>query len=240
MNWSTPLKQTSLQRNQIHVWKATLDVSENKHHVFWSYLSDDEKQRANTFYFKKDRDYFITARGILRELIGQYLNKKAIDIEFGYHTHGKPFMRNDAELEFNISHSKNMALYGFVKKDEIGVDIEFVDQKIEAMQIARHFFSSYEITALGDLPQQHKASGFFNCWTRKEAFIKALGTGLSFPLDQFAVSLAPEKKATLVHTMWDTDEAQKWNLFHVNPQSYFTGAVAIKGKVNEIRHFKYN
>ncbi|HTF28372.1 MAG TPA: 4'-phosphopantetheinyl transferase superfamily protein, partial [Flavitalea sp.] len=152
---------------------------------------------------------------------------------------GKPGIANSNALQFNITHSQNVALFAFTKKFTIGIDVEFVNPDIEVKDIAKNFFSTNEIMNLLALPVKQQALGFFNCWTRKEAFIKAVGEGLSFPLDKFEVSLEPGKPAKLLATHWEPAAVSKWSMYSMSPEPNFVGSLAIEGLVEQVEFWNW-
>jgi 4'-phosphopantetheinyl transferase len=235
MMWLNPPDSLNLIDEEAHVWRADLDLSESLQSSFLKLLSSDEKERANKFRFVKDSRNFIAARGMLRSLIGTYLEINPEEISFQYSEFGKPSFANDKLLEFNISHSQNIALFAFTKKFNIGVDVEFVNPDIEVKDIATNFFSANERMNLLALPEQEQTLAFFNCWTRKEAFIKAVGEGLSFPLDKFEVSLEPGKPAQVLATHWQPEAVSKWSIYSLSPKANFVGSLAIEGIVEGVK-----
>ena len=198
-------------------------------------LSVDEKARAGRFKFEKDRLAYIISRGTLRQLVSVYLNQKPEDIQFLYSAHGKPYIA-ETDIKFNVSHSADMAVFAFVKGKEVGVDIEYIKDDFNALELAQHFFSDCEITSLEKQPKVSLVKSFFRCWTRKESFIKAEGSGLSFPLDQFSVSLDSDEKAELQETKWDSNERFQWALFSFKPAEQYIGALAIKAQVGIVSY----
>jgi len=157
-------------------------------------LVPDERQRAERFRFERDRRRFIVAHGVLRDILGRYLKCSPAQVSFSYNQYGKPALAQESEaigLRFNMSHSHEVALYALTRAREVGVDVELLREDFASLEIAERFFSRSEVALLNSLAPELRTDGFFNCWTRKEAYIKALGEGLSHPLDRFAVSLAP-------------------------------------------------
>ena len=233
--WLTPPDTLILGEEEAHVWHADLELHKSSQVSYLNILSPDEKKRACEFRFAKDRRNFIIARGILRVLIGSYLEGEPAEISFHYNEFGKPRVANEGDLAFNVSHSQNAALFAFTKKRDVGVDVEFVNPDIEVRDIAAKFFSANEVRNLFALPEEQQALGFFNCWTRKEAFIKAIGEGLSFPLNQFSVSLEPDKPAKLLATDLDPEAVSHWSIYSLSPGANFVGCIAIEGFVREIK-----
>jgi len=216
----------------VHVWRAALDVPESQVRRLWDMLTLDERQRAERFFFEKDRTHFVVARGLLRVLLGRYLQQDPPRLRFTYGPHGKPALATDPSgvaLRFNVSHAHGLALYAITHGREVGVDVERIRPEIAQEKIAERFFSPREVTVLRALPTPLQASAFFACWTRKEAYIKAKGAGLALPLDQFDVSLTPGRPAVLLHTAWDPQEAAGWALQDLAPAPGYRAAVAVAG-----------
>ena len=239
MMWLNPPHNFIVSEEVVHVWRADLEVDESSQRSFLKLLAPDEESRAGKFRFAKDRRNFIAARGMLRVLLGKYLETNPAEISFEYSRFGKPGIANSNALRFNITHSQNIALFAFTKKFTIGIDVEFVNPDIEVKDIAKKFFSTNEIMNLLALPVKQQALGFFNCWTRKEAFIKAVGEGLSFPLDKFEVSLEPGKPAKLLATHWEPAAVSKWSMYSMSPEPNFVGSLVIEGLVEEVAFWNW-
>jgi 4'-phosphopantetheinyl transferase len=240
MMWINPPDNLILNDEEAHIWRADLKFNECFQSSFLKLLSTDEKSRAHKFRFAKDSRNFIIARGILRSLIGKYLEINPAEISFQYSEFGKPGIADNHSLQFNISHSQNVALFAFIKKLNVGIDVEFVNQDIEVEDIATKFFSANEVSNLLALPEKQHALGFFNCWTRKEAFIKAVGEGLSFPLDKFEVSLEPDKPAKLLATDWEPKAVSRWSIYSMSPGPDLVGSLAIEGLVKDVKFWNWD
>ncbi len=196
-------------------------------------LTDDEVERAERFHFDKDRDRYIVARGLLRKILGGYVGKKPQKLRFRYSDYGKPELTDEAKgqnINFNLSHSHGLALYGVTRNRGIGVDLELIRADFADEKIAERFFSPREVATLRSLPKEVQARAFFNCWTRKEAYLKALGDGLSRPLGDFEVSLVPGEPAKLLRVGWDPAERDRWSLQALEPALGYVGAVAVEGQ----------
>ena len=237
--WLDQPDNLTLSEAEAHIWQADLDLNESLQSSFLKLFSHDEKNRAKKFRFNIDSQRFIIARGILRSLVGKYLEINPAEISFQYSEFGKPGIAGNKSLQFNISHSQNIALFAFTKKFNVGVDVEFVNPNIEVKDIATKFFSANEIMNLLALTEQEQTLGFFNCWTRKEAFIKAVGEGLSFPLDKFEVSLEPDKPAKLLATDWDPKAFSKWSMYSISPGAGFVGSLVIEGLVEKVKFYNW-
>lgn len=225
--WSESSRELIIKKSDIHVWSAHLDLYTTRRSTK-VLLSDAELEQAGRFRFDLDREYFVASRSILRFLAGRYLGKDPANIEFELGKFGKPRIPGGHGLEFNISHSGGRALFGFTKNLPIGIDLEYTGREVEIFEVARRYFSQSEVKQLSDLPRQQWRTGFFNCWTRKEAFIKAVGSGLYFPLDKFEVSLSPADDAELRGTFWDPSEVNHWAVYSIIPAIDFIGALAVR------------
>jgi 4'-phosphopantetheinyl transferase len=218
-----------LQTGQVQVW-AVRSLSESDClPSLYETLSSDELKRAAAFRFEKDKNNYIAARGLLRIILGKYIGKPAEAIEFRYGPQGKPYLR-DVEnngVQFNLSHSEDCAVYAVTLGCELGIDVERIKDLPDMDSVARRFFSPAEVADLRVVPSELRAQAFYNCWTRKEAYIKAVGSGLSLALDQFRVSLLPNQPAALLHLANDADSASCWSMHDLRLWDGFVGAVAI-------------
>lgn len=212
---------------------ASLDVAPQILRELEEILSASERMRAARFLRAMDRDRFIVGRARLRQLLAARLGLRPDSIEFSYGSHGKPALAASlatSGLHFNLSHSEGLAVYAFAAGHEVGVDVEAVRPLPDADAIAARFFSPSEVEAYLSLAASDRPLGFFNCWTRKEAFIKAIGEGLSHPLDRFDVSLVPGEPATLLRVDDVPGERCGWALHAFSPAPGFVAAVAAKGE----------
>jgi 4'-phosphopantetheinyl transferase len=189
-------------------------------------LNDEERGRADRFRFPLHRDQFVIARGALRHLLARFLSIAAGDVVFQYAPKGKPQCKTDPGMRFNLSHSGGMALYAFTRNREVGVDIEQHREMKDLEAIARRFFAAGEVEDLMSLAPEDRLDAFFRCWTRKEAFIKAVGDGLSLPLDSFRVSLLPDQPASMVDT--PPGQHEKWQLADVTPCTGYSAALVVE------------
>lgn len=234
--WLMPKGPLPLAKDDVHIWRATMDRPDPEVARFRALLSADEKARANRFRFDVHRRRFIVARGILRTLLGRYLNTPATSIQFHKTDHGKPYIRHllhGSELCFNVSHSHEMALYAFTRDRRVGIDIEYRRNIIDLDSIARHFFAPVEVDTLLSLSPQIRPVAFLNCWTRKEAYIKGLGEGLSHPLHTFTVSLAPGQPARLVSDVGDPSAPQRWQFDAFFADAEYESAIAIEANESD-------
>jgi len=231
--WCPSPAMLTLSSAEVHVWQACLNPAASYVEDLQRALSADELQRAARFHFPRDRRRYTVARGVLRDILGRYLGRPPSELLFRYSAYGKPALADDfdvAGVRFNVSHSHEMGLFAVTCGREVGVDIEYLGREIRGEEIAEHFFSAQERANLRALPAEMKHRAFFNCWTRKEAYIKAHGEGLSLPLDQFDVSLAPGEPAALLATRSDPREALRWSLQALTPGPGYVAALAVEGQ----------
>jgi len=239
--WSHPPQLLSLHSNEVHVWRIGLGQPPDVGERFLRTLDSEEQARANRFHFEKHRRHFIVARGFLRFLLARYLDTKPEDVRFSYGPYGKPKLEVEhgpSRLRFNASHSHELAVFGFAYDHELGIDIEYVNQNFASEDIARCFFSRSEVETLSALPDVQKIDAFFRCWTRKEAYIKAIGSGLSHPLDQFDVTLAPGDPAALLRVSDDPHAAAGWSFFDLEVGEDYAAALAVEGPIQRLHRFQ--
>ena len=230
--WRAPPETLVLGCDEVHVWRATLDQTASQIQSFRHNLAADELARAERFYFEKDRGHFIVARGVLRAILGSYLKRAPEGLSFCYSSHGKPALAGESggdAIRFNVSHSHGIALYAVTRGREVGVDLERIRSNLEVEEIAERFFSQREVATLRALPTEEQREAFFRSWTRKEACLKARGEGLSLPLDQIDVSLAPGKPDAVPGTQPDSSEASRWSLQELAPVPGYAAALAVEG-----------
>jgi 4'-phosphopantetheinyl transferase len=220
------LDRPRLEKGKVLVWTAELDrLAEARLRQLEDWLSGDEKQRALRFRFDRDRKRFIVARGVLREILGTYLDTHPQKVDFSYGPQGKPCVqvpKGEAVPRFNLSHSFGCAIYALAF-EEVGVDLEFVRPVPEMQALVDQYFSIAERDAFCSLPPALKLRAFFSCWTRKEAYVKACGSGLHMPLDQFDVSVDPTSPARLLRAGGVSGDCLPWILRSFDPSA---GAVA--------------
>ena len=195
---------------------------------FQSLLAPDERERAGRFVFDYLRHWYTVSRGALRILLGRYLDTDPAGIRFEYGEKGKPRLAEKSRIRFNASHSGDLAVYAVTLHCDIGVDVERIRPLASLHEIAARFFCAEETTELMALPEEQREAAFFRCWTRKEAYIKAIGDGLSVPLDDFAVSLRPGEPARLVHIGHDPAAAAAWTLQNLEALSGYAAALAYR------------
>jgi 4'-phosphopantetheinyl transferase len=231
--WRQPPANPWPAGGEVHVWRVDLARLGAHAAELAGVLSPDEHEKAALFRFEKDRLRFTLSRAALRTLLGLYLQSSPGSVRFTQNSFGKPFLAGQTgrgPLHFNASHSKEMALYAFSAEHEVGVDVEYVRADFASDEIARHFFSQREVEALRGVATGMKTRAFFDCWARKEAYIKARGEGLSYPLDKFAVSLEPGAPAVLLADEVATHEISEWSLADLRPAPDYAAALAVRAR----------
>ena len=229
--WQDPVQLPVLEDNQVHVWRANLNLSDTELNYLAAFLSPDEIVRANKFRFPHLKSRFTAARGILRQLLGHYLSISPDEVEFQYNDRGKPQLANlkqDRLLQFNVSHSQEYALFGFTDQALIGVDLEYSREMSDALKIAQRFFSAREYKLLQGTVKEEQQALFFKLWTAKEAYLKAVGTGLSDSLDTVEIDLDLQGNPCLHSIQEDRGVIADWLLSPCLPAPDYLGAIAIQ------------
>jgi len=237
IDWKANQKLPIPLHEHVDIWKICLKASDSQLSDYWQILSTEEKDRALQFYFKKETNAFIVSRAMLKTLCANYLYLKPQEIQLSYGEFGKPYLKA-SNLDFNISHSAGQALMAFTSGSEIGIDIEKLNPDIEIEKLVKRFFSINEAKTVLALERSQRVTAFFKCWTRKEAFIKAVGKGLSFPLDQFDVTIHEEVKFLSING--DENLAEEWSLVSFAPEKNFTAAFSMKNKIKEINFYDFS
>ena len=229
--WKNPEQPPILDNNQIHVWRANLDVPDAEIVRLASLLSPDEVARGNKFRFPQLKARFTAARGILRQLLANYLSISPCEIQFDYGDRGKPRLsssQHPSTLQFNISHSQEYALCGFTYDDPIGVDLEYIREMPDALKIAQRFFSVREYELIRTTEKEAQPELFFTLWTAKEAYLKAVGTGLAGSLDSVEIELNQPLSPRLQAIQGDKATTADWSLYPCLPATDYLGAIAIQ------------
>ena len=224
-----------LNEGELHLWRAGLDLTDEELAPLVRVLSPDELDRATRFHFTRDRRRFMAARGVLRSVIAGYLRRPAHEISFVYGSRGKPALAN-GDLQFNLAHSGGLAIIGLTRSGQLGVDVERIRPLEDMMQLVNSFFSPLECQELTALPPEAQQSAFFACWTRKEAYVKAMGDGLAMPLDQFDMPVVSSEPPRLLHVDVMSNETTSWSLWDVPLEAGYVGSVAFAGQMELLRH----
>lgn len=200
-----------------------------------SVLSTDERTRADRFHFDRHRRRFIVGRAVLRHLLATATGSAPEQVAFDYGEHGKPALRGNDALPFNLSNSSDLAAVAIGGSQPLGVDVEKIRPMDDGKAIAERFFSATEVAAFERLAHDDRDTGFFRCWTRKEAYIKAIGDGLTMPLDRFDVALAADEPCRMLRIDGDERTAEGWSLDHFEPYDGYLGALARNSRRGSVR-----
>lgn len=217
-----------LSNQDIHIWMIAINESEET--FFWSLLNDQEKEKANRYKISKPRREFIITRGLLKKLLGQYLSLNVIEINLEVTDHGKPFFKNAENIYFNISHSENLGVIAFTKNSEMGVDVEYMEEIKNYEDLVKRFFSKAEYEQFTKLKKNMQKKAFYTAWTKKEAYIKAIGYGFHHSLASFVVSFDQG------HEEYKYENVD-WNLFTDEIKPGYMFSVMKKGMINKIEYF---
>jgi 4'-phosphopantetheinyl transferase len=228
--WEPPPAQLTLQHHDVHLWCISLDQPPISAEALAPLLAADEQQRASRFVFAHDQRRFTVGRGMLRVLLSRYLEQAPAALTFSYSPNGKPALQHPVNsLHFNLSHSHGWALYALSDGRRLGVDIEYMRPMADALNIAQRFFCPREHGILQMLPAETQRIAFFQVWTRKEACLKAYGSGLAHALHAVEVTVAPDEPATLVRIDGSADEAARWSLHSFTPVEGYMAALVVEG-----------
>lgn len=227
----------SLSSGTVDIWHINIEPPPEKIAASRSLLSPDELERAARFHFDIHRNRYIAGRAALRGILAQYLGIPPQALAFVYGEKGKPALApqvNTRRLEFNLSHSHDRALLGITLGSVLGVDIERINLEFGTDEIATHFFSAFEVDCLLALPKPDRGATFFSCWTRKEAYIKAVGEGLSLPLDSFDVAFGPGVEAALLRVEAAPDAPSRWRMYDIPAPEGYAAAIAVEGRDHKL------
>ena len=240
--WHRPPAALTLSGPDVHLWRVALDADEGVVRRCRQLLSRDERSRADRFRFDRHRRRFVVGRGALRCILARYLSTSARDLRFDYTSHGKPLLAHQkgaAPPQFSLAHSADLALVAVARERRVGVDIEQLNARVDPDQTAGVCCSPAEKAALHSLAPPARLVAFFNCWTRKEAFAKAQGEGLSIPLDQVEVSLRPGEPTRLLSVFGDPEAGARWSLHAPMPDPGYAAALAVEGSPGRIVCFAW-
>ena len=235
--WAQRPESIILAEGEVHVWRAPVNCDAGALGRYESILALSERERARKFLIPGARREFIATRGILRELLTAYLGGSAAGLRFNYGRQGKPAVSASdgaPPLRFNVSHSHGVAAFAFARQRDVGIDVEKIRQDVAGEEIAKLYFSQSEAAELRRLRRESYAEGFFKCWTRKEAYLKARGEGLQLALSSFQVSIASDKRQELID-----ETGSRWTISAFEPAPGFTGAVAAQGKDWKLRYWEW-
>ena len=232
-SWEPSLPHPPAPLAEVHVWRATLDQPAHLLAELERTLSDDEVARADRFRVEHGRRRYVAARGFLRDVLSRYLARPAGSLRFAFGEHGKPGLAEGPH--FNLAHSGDLALLAVTTIAPVGVDVEHVRTLDDFERVAERFFAPGERASLRAVDRARYEAAWFSCWTRKEAFIKAVGHGLSFALDRFEVAVNPDEPAALHMIDGDGSAARRWTVQHLDPAPDAVGALAYESAARPAR-----
>jgi 4'-phosphopantetheinyl transferase len=241
--WEPRPEAPRLGDDEIHLWRVRLDQPAEVYSACLYTLTADERERAGRFHFDRHRRQFVISRGALRSVLGHYLDRPPSRLRFVYSSFGKPAVEGEEGpecLRFNLSHAEGMALIALTRGKEVGVDVEVVREEFPGMEIAQDYFSAREVRTLRSLPEEARAAAFFLYWTRKEAYIKAIGEGLSHSLQQFSVSLGDGESSVLAEPEGVAPGASTWTVKGLSVGESHAAAVAFRGPVTNFRFWQWD
>jgi 4'-phosphopantetheinyl transferase len=222
-----------LALHDVHVWLASLDECASHRDELWQVLSPEERRRAARFLQDVDRIRFAVGRGILRTMLGHYLDTQPEDIELRSTALGKPEVAaasGKTSIQFNLSHSGGQAAYAFARGRRVGIDLEAMRPLSDLDGMVRQVLTAQEQHEYAKLPSALRLRAFYNCWTQKEALTKAIGDGLAYPLQNIEVAIGPAEPAQLTAMAGDPDAVNRWCLERLELSAEFVGAVAVEGR----------
>lgn len=228
--WRLPPTDVSIGPEQVHIWRISLAPAEPER--YRATLSAEERDRADRFRADRHRRRFIVAHAALRLVLGRYLEWEPQRLVFESGPYGKPhlaFPSTSPAICFNLSHSADLALLSLAVEREVGIDLEHIRPVDSLRRLTERYFAPGEQHAILNAPPEEQVTLFFRCWTQKEAVLKAIGTGLVFPLDQICLALGADGSARLESIRGDQEEAQRWWLASFEPAVGYLAAVALRG-----------
>ncbi len=218
-----------------HVFRLNLDQGDNIPHWQWACLSEDEHSRADRLVTNTLRSRYVSAHAQMRQILAEFLATSPESIQFSNGEYGKPVLSEDLAMCFNLSHSAGLGLLAVSCRQQIGVDIEIPRENVDEENIARRFFAAHEVSAISTISSPTlRSQAFLFCWTRKEAYIKGQGMGLSIPLDSFAVSVAPGDPVLLFDRLPSLNTSQTWFIYNIDPGFRGSAALAVSGQLTAI------
>lgn len=225
----------------MHIWRIELSDFLNEKQVLLGLLSPGERQRAKKYHFEKDRDRYVIGRGILRRILGSYLDKSAEKLRFTYNRNGKPFLDVESDertVSFNTSFSADIAVAAIRLKGKVGIDVEFVNDKFAKFDVTHRYFLPHEVSAIRSLPADLQSAAFFNCWTVKESYVKALGEGLSRQMPSVLIS-SEVNDSDSVQINADPKETEGWFIKSFIPKSDYIATVACEGVPKRVKFIEW-
>jgi 4'-phosphopantetheinyl transferase len=240
-SWFAPPESLALKSDEVHVWRASLEMTPSQVSTLKQILSPNELCRAGRFYFQKDRDHFVIARGLLRTILSKYVSRDPDNLHFCYGPNGKPALTGETgrKFRFNVSHSHGLSLFAVALDRNIGVDLEYIRSDLSDRDLAEQFLSPRELLAFWQLAEDDRPRGFFTWWTRKEAYLKARGQGLSSDLKQFEVVPVIGCPAEFPEVNGTNQEETSWSLMDLAVMPGYAAALAVEGRDLELKCWQW-
>ncbi len=231
-SWLSAPRTQNIGRNEVHVLRVCLNRDSASLKAMHEVLSSEERCRARSFCFDEDRALYVMARGCLRVILSRYLDAEPNSLQFRQNPYGKPILigpEDEKQLSFNMSHSGSLALYAITRRRRVGIDLERIREDLSHEEVAERFFSPTERAMLRSLPVESRTKAFFDCWTRKEAYVKGRGEGLTLPLEQFSVSIHPAQSIRLIENRVHPADVSLWSIDEIDPGAGYAAAIAVEG-----------
>lgn len=238
--WTPALPAPPLDSGSLHLWRSSLQIDDARYAGLREIVNEDERTRAARFHRDVDRRRYVGARARLRVLLAAYCDCRAADVRIDADGNGKPMMhpaRSGGLVSFNVSHSGSVAVYAVAQAGDIGVDVECVERATDWQDVARRFFAAEEVDVLERLPPAAGVEAFLAAWTRKEAYAKACGLGLTLPFDRIRVTCGPDDEPRLIATPDGAADAARWSLRSFRPSGGCVGAVVMPGTGWKVEYF---
>jgi len=240
LEWIHPDASPVLGRNEVHVWRLDLDAMIADGLALEPRLAADERERASRFRFTHDRERYLAGRAALRGILAGYLGAQPETLRFVRAPEGKPALLDEPTgLEFNLTHADWCAMVAVARGRRVGVDVEGIRLGQSGMDVARRFFAPAEVDALLAAPPAERAATFVRCWTRKEAYVKARGDGLSLSLQHFEVPLTTGATRALEASLEGPAEVERWSLRELVPAPCHLGALVVEGDGFELHSLEW-
>ena len=241
LEWSRPPGNLVLATGEVQVWRAALDLEASRVRILRETLTSDERSRADRFRFPDDCRSYVVARAVLRGILARYVEMDPARVPIRHGPLGKPELGDacgERPLNFNLSHSHHLAVYAVTMERQVGIDVEHIRPVSAYVKIVERFFSPLEASALRAMADDARQEAFFACWTRKEAYVKARGVGLSSSLRAFSVSLDPGHGSGLLETT-DGQEPSRWSIHSLNVGQGYAAALAVDTAPCQIRRWEW-
>jgi len=223
--------------NPLHIWKIPLDITEVEVKELFPTLTAEEQENATRFRFDKHRRRYVASHAAMRKILADHLNISDAELNVVTDRNGKPYIPNNP-VYFNLSHSEEMAILALSENCSVGIDVEYVDQKVNAMSIANRFFHPLEAAQLEGLPGKDLVNNFFRCWTAKEAYLKAMGVGITEHLKVFALKYVNTNKPYVMWVDQKYSEVAKWSVYNIEFKKHYIGNIVSTSCLEQIVYYK--